>query len=182
MNKKGLTPLVIAVIVVAAIAIVAYFLLPSGTGTLALKITDAPAGLNVSKALVTISAVQVHKAAAGAENDTNFTAGWLTVVEGPLTYDLIAIKDVKEVLGEKELDAGKYTQIRLSVDSAVVTIDGKESALETPSDKIKMIQPFTITSGETTTLTLDFDAAESIKASGKDEYKLQPVIKVIQES
>ena len=153
------------------------------TGTLKLQITDAPSNLNISKAFVTISSIEVHKASTNSTNETNetnFTTGWITVVQGPISYDLIAIKDVKEILGSKELNAGKYTQIRLNVDSARVTIDGNESSLTVPSDKIKLIHPFTIEAGKTITLTLDFNASESIKSTGKNKYILQPTIKVIQ--
>ena len=53
--------------------------------------------------------------------------------------------------------------------------------LDVPSDKLKLTKGFDIVEGETTTLTLDFDAKESIKESGKDGYKLNPTIKIIQE-
>ncbi len=153
-----------------------------GTGTLVLQITDAPADFNIEKVVVTLSKVQVHMAESENVNETNSTteAGWITIVEEPQTFDLIAIKDVKEFLGTKELAPGKYTQIRLTVDKALVTVDGVESNLEIPSEKIKLIQPFTITEGGTTTLTLDFDAENSI-IKNKTGYKMNPTIKVIQE-
>ena len=153
----------------------------TGTGTLVMQITDAPPELNIEKAEVTISQVQVHLAGAGEEENATTEAGWFTIVEEPQTFDLIAIKDVKEFLGTAELTAGKYTQIRLSVDSAVVTIDGVEDNLKIPSGKIKLIQPFTIVANQTTTLTLDFDADKSIHATGSGKYIMRPTIKVIQE-
>ena len=190
MNQKSWSYLIAAVLIIAG----AFFLFNGsgdGTGTLVLKITDAPAELNISKAVVTISKVQVHMAGSGSnESGDNQTAenesasaesGWFTVVEGPVEYDLVAIKDVKEVLGSKELEAGRYTQVRLSVDSALVTIDGKESNLEIPSSSVKLIRGFTIEANKTTTLTLDFDAQESIKLTGSDKYIMRPTIKIIQE-
>ncbi len=180
---------IIAVIVVAAIIIFVTRPSSGGTGTLRMQITDAPSSLNISKALVTISEIQVH--AAGSEgNETNTTgtnttnsttAGWFRVVSGPVTYDLINITDVKQFLGSSELAAGKYTQIRLSVDSAKVTIDGKEYTLTVPSDKLKLVHEFTIKANKTTTLTLDFDANASVIKQGNNAYRLQPTIKVIQE-
>jgi len=152
----------------------------SETGTLKMQITDAP-NLNIEKALVTISNVEVHLA--GANEDANATneTGWFTVVKEEKTFDLIKIKDVKELLGNSELKAGKYTQVRLNVDKALVTIDGTEYDLTIPSKTVKLVKPFNIVEKQTTTLTLDFDANESIKSAGKDKYLMNPTIKVIQE-
>lgn len=181
MNKRGLSLLVIIVIGLAVVIAGYLFLGGSNTGTLKLQITDAPA--NVSKALVTISNVEVHlvPGSVNISEDENASTGWFTIVEGPVQYDLIALKDIKEVLGSKKLTAGKYTQIRLSVDEAIVTIDEVEYNLNIPSKEIKLTHGFNIVKGETTTLTLDFDAAESIKSTGKDNYVMNPTIKIIQE-
>src|SRR3990172_3278711 len=75
-------------------------------GTLAIQITDAPAGLNIQKASVTISNLEVHSARSGEDANTTTETGWFTVVEEEKTFDLIAIKDVKEFLGSSELKAG----------------------------------------------------------------------------
>ena len=108
-------------------------------------------------------------------------AGWFTIVEGPKTFDLIEIKDVKEFLGEKELTAGKYTQIRLTVESAKLMISGEEESLKIPSGSIKLVKNFNIVDGGTTTLTIDFDAEKSVHQAGSI-YIIKPTIKVIQES
>lgn len=153
----------------------------STTGMLVMQITDAPPELNIEKAEVTISNVEVHQAKADEEDNTTTEESWFTVVEEAQTFDLIAIKDVKEFLGSATLDAGKYTQIRLNVDKAVVTINGTDYDLEIPSSKLKLIKPFTIEVNQTITLTLDFDAQKSIHSAGKDKYIMRPTIKVIQE-
>ncbi|MBW3001295.1 DUF4382 domain-containing protein, partial [Candidatus Woesearchaeota archaeon] len=107
-------------------------------------------------------------------------AGWKTIIDEAKTFDLIAIKDIKEFLGETELAAGKYTQIRLLISGVNLEVDGEPASLKVPSNKIKLIHPFTIVGGETTTLTLDFDADKSVHQAG-DKYILKPTIKVIQE-
>lgn len=147
------------------------------TGTLKMQITDAPIQ-GLEKAQVTISQIQVHMA--GVDENVETESGWVTIVEGPKTYDLLKLKGVKEILGEKDLEPGKYTQIRLVVESAKITISGTEYELDVPSDKIKLIKPFNIEVSKTTTLTLDFVADESIKESGRGEYKMQPTIKVLE--
>ena len=170
--------LLIAVFVVGMIGLSGC--VQSQTGTLVMQMTDEP-NLNIEKALVTISNVEVHLA--GANEDANATneTGWFTVVKEEKTFDLIKIKDVKELIGTSDLKAGKYTQVRLNVDRALVSINGTEYDLTIPSKTVKLIKPFNIVENQTTTLTLDFDANESIKSTGKDKYVMNPTIKVILE-
>lgn len=153
----------------------------AATAYLVMSITDAPAALNIQKAEVTISKVRVH-IAGSPDEDPNVTteAGWSAVSEEAKTFDLVAIKGVKEMLGSAKLAPGKYTQVRLDVDSAKVTIDGTEHDLTIPSRTIKLVKPFTLVNGTETKLTLDFDAAESIKEAGKDKYTMRPTIKVVE--
>jgi hypothetical protein len=112
-------------------------------------------------------------------NETTGVAGWFTIVDEAQTFDLIQIQDVNEFLGSKELDAGKYTQIRLSIDDAKLEISGEEKSLKIPSGKIKLVKNFNIAGGGTTTLTLDFDAEKSVHQAGS-KYIMKPTIKVIQ--
>jgi hypothetical protein len=149
-----------------------------GEGTLILQITDDPSDLNITEALVTMSQVRVHFAGI---DENNTTGEWIPVVNDSQTFDLILLQDVKELFGTAELNAGWYTQIRLQVDSALVTIDGIQYDLEIPSKAVKLIKPFRILDGQTTTLTLDFDVHNSVHVTGSDKYILRPTIKVIQE-
>ncbi len=107
-------------------------------------------------------------------------AGWETVVTGPLTFDLIQLIDATALLGNTTLPACKYTQIRLHLDDAELFVGGEEQDLKVPSGRIKLIKPFTITEGQTTVLTLDFDAQKSVHRTGKKGYIMKPTIKVIQ--
>ncbi|NYZ77474.1 DUF4382 domain-containing protein [Candidatus Micrarchaeota archaeon] len=144
----------------------------SGTGKLILRITDQPIG-NAEKVEVTVSLVEVH-ASEGSDE-----AGWTPVVLRPKTYDLLSIKDVSEYLGENELEAGRYNQVRLSVDKASVTIGGVAYNLTMPSEKIKISGGFEVHGNRTTTVTLDFDAASSVHSQGNGKYSMKPVIKIL---
>jgi len=158
--------------------------LQAGTGQLILKITDAPGDLNITRANVTISQVKVHLSA-GTENEsnneTNVTAGWYTVVNQSQTFDLIALQDVTDLLGSVTLSAGWYTQIRLYIEKAIVTIDGIEYECKIPSNTIKLIKPFSVSANATTTLILDFDVQESVHETGNGKYMFKPTIEIIQE-
>ena len=146
-------------------------------GTLLMQITDKQPELNITSLSVTISKIEVHKAAEGlghncteknasyevCENKTKtnpvnktkecknqtkviencndnsalYEAGWSTVISENKTFDLIQIKGVNEILGSSELDAGRYTQIRLSVVNANLMINNTKQTLKIPSEKIK---------------------------------------------
>jgi len=110
------------------------------------------------------------------------TAGWAVVLSQSKTFDLMDLKEqgIKAFLGNTTLGAGKYTQIRLMISSANLEISGVKQALKTPSNTLKLIKPFTVSSGKTTTLTLDFDAEASVHQAGS-QYIMKPTIKVIQE-
>lgn len=177
-------------IAVVAVLIIGVWMWPSSTsgsmGTLKLQITDVPTALKLEKVLVTISEVQVHMADKESTNETNATNsteedGWITVTSSPQTYDLMKLVNVTELLGSTDLSPGKYTQIRLSVDSSKVTIAGTEYDLTIPSGKLKLIHPFTIDAGNTTTLTLDFDANSSVIKTFGSSYKMNPTIKILDE-
>ncbi len=169
-----------------AFPILKYFLIVSGfmdkfvkegTGKLVMQLTDAP-GLNITEALVNISQVRVHYAGE-YQNDTNGT--WIYISNETQTFDLIQLQNATEVLGEANLSAGWYTQIRLYVEKALVTIDGEQYDLKIPSKNVKLITPFLVQDNETLILTLDFDVQKSVHETGNGKYIMKPTIKVIQE-
>lgn len=142
------------------------------TGTyLSILLTDKPIE-GLESVVVTIESVEVHQ-----------TGGpFYEVLEGPITVDLVELKDALIPLGEIELEAGKYTQVRLIVSEGEVTVDGKTHPLKIPSGEVKIQGPWTIPEGVLAVLVLDFDAEESlhvVQAGNKDKYILRPVIKPI---
>ena len=170
--------LLIPILLVFAVAI-SGCTAPSGTGNLVLQITDQP-NLSIEMAEVTISKIQVHTAPATSNESSEPSSGWITITEEPQTFDLVAIKDVKDFLGEKELAPGIYTQIRLDVESALVIIDGVQYNLTIPSKTVKIVRSFQMIENQTTTLTLDFNAEQSVQKAG-DKYIMRPTIQIIQE-
>jgi len=119
------------------------------------------------------------------EENVEGNAGWHTIFNESKTYDLIALQDVIDELGVKTLPVGKYTQIRLTIVKAEITVNESDELkvynLTVPSDSIKLTKGFWIVEDETTVLTLDFDIHESVHKTGSDKYMLKPTIKIIQE-
>ena len=129
----------------------------------------------MEQALVTLTEVEVHKAGAGDDS------GWLTVVEGPVTFDLVKLVDVQEFLASAVVEAGKYTQIRMSAAKVEIKLAGEEGLVEAkvPGGRIKVVRGFTVEPGETTVLLLDFDGDKSLVKTGPRGYNFKPVIKLI---
>jgi hypothetical protein len=154
---------------------------PPGTGNLVLQITDQP-GIDIQRADVTISGVHVHAIPMSGNESEEMEAGWITVNEGPETFDLVAIKDIKMVLGKAALPAGRYTQIRLDIDKAMVTIDSMLYNLTIPSGTLRLVRSFDIKEGQDTAITLDFNLQESVQSAGQfGKYLMNPVVILIKE-
>jgi len=69
-----------------------------------------------------------------------------------------------------------------SKENKLIEVGTNGEPLEIPSvyqTGIKLIHPFEIIEGETTELTIDFDAEKSIVKTGNGRYILKPTIKVI---
>ena len=141
--------------------------------TVEIRATDAPPE-GVTKILITAGQIQVQQSGAADES------GWHTVVPGPVEFDLVAITGVEEVLGSRELAPGRYGQIRLDIQSVEVTMeDGAVLQARVPSRRLKVVGGFTLEAGETTILTLDFDADKSVVIAGPRNVLLKPVVKLL---
>ena len=168
----------------------------SGLATLIIAVKDAPKKKDdgsVTRLLLNISEVSVQKAApnqtitqsedevSATESAETDTAGWITVMNEPQTVDLLQFVNVSRIIGQKTLDAGTYTQIRLKIDSGTITVDDTDYPLTVPSGVLKLNRGFVLVPNETRMLTLDFNAEKSVVSTGSDTYLLKPVIAVLSE-
>lgn len=174
---------VLGIIVVAALtlpACVVFFACGIPTGAVEVRVTDAPAG-NITSVNVTVDQIRIHRAGAGNES------GWETIpivvngnVTSNVTFDLYQIVGNETVLGyEPSVVAGNYTQLRMHIISVNVTIDGEIRSASVPSEWLKVVRPFEVESGGTTTLVIDFNVAKSIVVTGAGDVKLKPVVRLL---
>ncbi len=159
-----------------------------GIGTLSVALTDSSCG-SYAAIYVTIDEVQVNN------------SGWQTVATPMKTYNLLRlINGVTEVLGEDELEAGVYNQIRLIIGKTpesenningvphpyanyVLFDDGSDEPLKIPSGYntgIKLVHNFEVEEDSFVELLLDFEACRSVVETGSGKYILKPTIKVIE--
>jgi hypothetical protein len=162
-----------------------------GTGTLSVKMTDAPA-CGYDHVWVTVTKVRVHKSDTASDADP----GWSEVAVTPdpgsdgRRIDLLSLQNgVLAELGQTALPEGHYTQVRLVLSAApganqlMLTSDKSVVNLDTPSAQqsgLKLKHGFDVAAGDTVDLVLDFDACKSIvKAGASNRYNLKPVVSVI---
>ncbi|MEK7667644.1 MAG: DUF4382 domain-containing protein [Gemmatimonadota bacterium] len=140
------------------------------TGQLTVRLTDAP-GDYVQSATVWISSIYLI-----GGNDTTGTR--YTVTSTPQSYDLMTLQNgVTTALGTSTIPVGDYSQMRMVVDSARVTlkagitIGGASTvSLQTPSAqrtgiKVNFSGPLHVAAGQTI-LVVDFDVARNFVFQG----------------
>jgi hypothetical protein len=127
----------------------------------------------------------VHKAKSDVEENPTeaspeLEGKWILFSSEEKTFDLMKLKSSegsKALIGEKKLDAGKYTQVRFVVKEVRAVVNGETFDVEVPSNKLKLVKNFEVNAGKTTEMVIDF-SPESLIKSG-DKYKLKPVIKLL---
>jgi hypothetical protein len=145
------------------------------TGTIDVRVTDAPPEYDIATIDVTFSEVAIHTA--GENGDGEWT--YITIVDG--TLDLLLLQDgVDALMATGSVTAGDYTQLRVIIDTITVTLNNDDEPPEVilPSGELKLVRPFTVEEGVTTTLLLDFIAAESIVVTGAGKIIFKPVVKL----
>ncbi len=143
------------------------------TGTLAVRLTDAP-GVDIAAATVWISKVYVF-------NGSDSIAGRVDIAtfSPAKAFDLMTLANgVTTLLGSATIPVGDYAQVRLVVDSAQVTLappltfagGSATISLQTPSAmqtgiKVNLGGSVHVAPGQTI-LVVDFDVSQSFVATG----------------
>jgi len=161
----------------------------AGVGTLRVALTDAPS-CGYDAVHVTIDKIRVHQSASAGDND----AGWNDLPVAPSRrINLLDLSNgVLEELGQTQLPAGHYTQMRLLLAAngasapfanAVQPSGGDEVELTTPSAQqsgLKLNLDLDVGANQIADVVLDFDACKSVVRRGNSgHYNLKPVIAVI---
>ncbi|MED5619945.1 DUF4382 domain-containing protein [Ideonella sp. BN130291] len=159
------------------------------SGTMRVSVTDAPA-CGYDAVNISVQKVRVHTSTAAADTDS----GWSEVaLSTPARIDLLTLTNgALRELGQTELPAGRYTQVRLvlaensagtPLANSVVPTGGTEVPLTTPSGSqsgIKVNMDLEVPEGKVADLVLDFDACKSVvKRGNSGQYNLKPVVTAV---
>lgn len=144
-------------------------------GNMTVKMTDAPGDYH--EVNVDVQTVQVHYSGNGT---------WTTLNTQNGVYNLLDLQNnITTVLATgTQIPAGNVSQIRLILGSnnTVMLNDSTIHALKIPSSEqsgIKINVNANIPPAGTVTVTLDYDADQSVNLEGNGDYIMKPVIKVL---
>lgn len=160
-------------------------------GLLSIALTDAATD-SYQAVYVTVARVEVH---------ADSGDGWETVAAPNQTYNLLdLVNGARESLGIATLDSGHYNQMRLILGAtpdaginilsqphpyANYVIDQSDTVQELTAPSglttgLKIVGGFDIYPDQTTDLTLDFDATQSVVIAGSSgQYQIKPTVKVL---
>jgi len=157
-------------------------------GEVAMHITDAkpllPEGSkNVTNLWITFTGVLVHKSG----------GGWISLPltgDPPHIIDLLQFIDgnTTEIVTPTLLEYGKYTQIRLEIESATIRFDNDvESDVVIPSDHFKTDKNFLfdVNKPGPIDIIIDFDLSQSLEVTdpfGTPSNILNPVLHIVDAS
>lgn len=139
---------------------------------LSIRMTDAPA--NYDAVMIDVQGVEII-----GNSDKVYTLNTNTGIYNLLDYS----NGLDTLIATGDLEAGKISQIRLILGTNnTVVVDGLVHPLSTPSAQqsgLKLKVNETFEAGVSYSILLDFDANQSIVATGNGEYQLKPVIRTI---
>lgn len=143
---------------------------PDTPGVLAVQLTDAP--------VQDVTAVNVYIEGLKVKHVGEPEARFATDVG---LVDLLQIQDSTMLLAEAAVEAGEYeyVMVELDQDRSNLVVNGSEVGIRIPSEKIKVFGPFEVDADMLTTVTLDFDAGESLQQLGNGEWLMTPVIVIL---
>lgn len=151
-----------------------------GDGSASIYVKDAPTD-EFDEIHVLFSEVEVHFGGDSSEdgNDTEDDGEWRTLVQSDdgIDVDLLNASGTRSAfLGEADLEAGTYTQIRVQVIEAYGIQDGERSDFRVPSGTLKLVRSFQVEADQETKITLDFDLDQSLTQAGQGQWILTPVV------
>jgi hypothetical protein len=170
--KKRLLLSAIALLIVLLLLLVGCTGQPAAAkGTVEVYFTDAPPGHIYS---IKIKVSSIVACMAGANESQ-----WVTLLENPPVFDLLWAIGVNVLLGANEIPTGNYTQVRLDITEATVTLDGEQIQPFLNSGTLKLVGNFIIEAGKNTRISIDFNADKSFVKTGSGGIQFIPVITFI---
>lgn len=142
---------------------------PLPVGALEVRLTDAPTE-DVAAVNVFVSGLLIKPSGGPAAR----------VADEIGTFDLLSLQGTTAQLVQLGVAAGDYEFVQIELDqdrSSVVLADTDEVVpLAIASEEIKVLGGFEVPVGGETVVTLDFDAAASLRQLGNGDWLLTPVI------
>ncbi len=145
---------------------------PSGRANLAVLLTDDITD-DVERVNVYFTSVTAKPVGRSVETLR------LELTENPI--DLLELDDRVVRLAAGVVEPGTYEFIHINIDEgrSHIVEKGVRRSLQIPSEEVKVLGNFKVDDDHQTTLTLDFDADDSLIRLGNGRWLLRPVIVII---
>lgn len=167
----------------------------TNTGTLKMSLSDKPSD-DFQKLIISIKEVRVVPAGYESSPDNDAALPIVATYSSPLQVDVLTLKFLLQSLGQVNIPAGGYTQIRLILAD---NVEGSEPAnylvlqsdsagtkipIKTPSGNtsgLKVNCQLNVQAGNQVEVVVDFDPSSSIVATGNGKYIFKPTgIRVVE--
>ena len=167
MNKSSK---IVAAVIVALLAVggTAYYVFGSG-GSLNIQVKD-PLPSGWSALYINVSSVSIHNSTGGSGG------GYLKSFSTPVSVNLANATSKSLFLTSLKLPNGHYQMIRLTITGAYGVYSGKTYKISLVSSSVDVAGQFTISSGSTTTVTLDFNSTQAVHGDPASGFTMTPVV------
>jgi hypothetical protein len=168
-GAAGVVTAVMVVALVSATPTLLHFLNPPTTGTLRIKLTDAP--VNLDELWVNITALEAYS------QEDGWVALAFTSDHAWVWVDILTLQNVTMDLSVTDVPPGNYTKLRMYVNKASANFTGPEdklTPLTVPPGKVDVLIHFEVQAGDTTDLLVDMQADW---VAINVQHKLRPVLK-----
>jgi hypothetical protein len=136
---------------------------------LAVMLTDAPID-DVEQVNIYFTSVTAKPEQTGVQRLT------LDLAQNPI--DLLALTDRSINFAAGVVEPGRYEFMQINIDEgrSYLVENGVRKSLRAPSQEIKVVGGFVVDDDHKTTVTVDFDAADSLVRQGNGTWLLRPIV------
>jgi hypothetical protein len=146
-----------------------------------------PAGAGTSTQTGTAIGNTTVSASLSVTSDPNSTsdgdgseAGWIVLFSDPAGVDVDLLNTTgarAAFLGEEDLAAGQYQQIRMTVIEAYgIDHDGERVEITVSSGTLRSVKSFRVEEDRETRITIDIDLERSLRETGNGQWRMTPVV------
>lgn len=126
----------------------------------------------VDNLLVHIERIEARLAATDGDR-------WVVVAQGPQALDVSRLTHADQFLGERGLEPGTYSRIRLTISGTTVVTGRLSQAVTVPTSVVTLTRPFQVRANALTVILLDLDTPRSLREPVSGRYSLAPEISVL---
>jgi hypothetical protein len=149
----------------------------NGTSTTITQSTGT--STTVGNSTVTASAT-ASATGTGAPTSAGAESGWIVLFSDAsgVDVDLLNTTGAKAAfLGEADLGAGHYQQVRATVKSAWgITTEGENVTITVSSGTLRSVRSFEVEEDRETRITIDIDLEKSLHETGNGQWRMTPVV------